>query len=339
MKNKAKTIARFLIFLGIGIFFIWLSMRDLTHAQKKDIISSFRNANYAWIVLAIFLGVLSHYLRSVRWKMLIEPMGYKPRTYNVFFAVFIGYIANLALPRLGEVSRCGILTRYEKIPFNKSFGTVIAERTIDMIIFLVLFFTTLILQSSRLYAYVQTYIYDRLEAKLNYSIDFTGYLTYAVLLLSFLFLLVLILMWKRIKRSALFLKLKDLILGFLEGIKSVYKVRNPFLFGFYSIAIWFLYLLMAYLVFFSLPLTSSLGLEAGLGVLIFGSIGIMLVQGGLGIYPAIVAETLVLYSIPHTTGLAMGWLIWSSQTITIIVLGTLSLILLPVFNKSADVTD
>ena len=96
---------------------------------------------------------------------------------------------------------------------------------------------------------------------------------------------------------------------------------------------------MAYLVFFSLPLTSSLGLEAGLGVLIFGSIGIMLVQGGLGIYPAIVAETLVLYSIPHTTGLAMGWLIWSSQTITIIVLGTLSLILLPVFNKSADVTD
>jgi len=338
LKNKISTIARFLIFLGIGIFFIWLSMRDLTDVQKKDILSSFRHANYAWIVLAIILGIFSHILRTLRWKMLMDPMGFKPRTSNVFFAVMIGYLANLALPRLGEVSRCGILTRYEKIPFNKCFGTVIAERTIDMILFLLLFFANLIIQSDRLYVYVQTVIYDRLEAKFNYTIDFTGYLTYAVIGLSLLFILVLLLSWKRIKRSAFFLKIKNLLLGFLEGIKSVYKVRNPFLFGFYSLAIWFLYLLMAYLVFFSLPSTSSLGLDAGLAVLIFGSIGIMLVQGGLGIYPAIVAETLILYSIPHTTGLAMGWLIWSSQTLTLVIMGVLSLILLPIFNRTTDAT-
>jgi hypothetical protein len=250
----------------------------------------------------------------------------------------IGYLANLALPRLGEVSRCGILTRYEKIPFNKSFGTVIAERTIDMILFFLLFFTNLIIQSDRLYVYVKTRIYVPLEAKFNYTVDFTGYLTYAVIGLILLILFILLLLWNKIKRSSFFLKIKNLLLGFLEGIKSVYKVRNPFLFGFYSLAIWFLYLLMAYLVFYSLPSTSALGLDAGLAVLIFGSIGIMLVQGGIGIYPAIVAETLILYSITNTTGYAMGWLIWSSQTLTLIVMGVLSLILLPIFNRTAHAT-
>jgi len=313
-------------------------MRNLSPAQKKEIIHSMGQANYAWIAFAILLGILSHFLRSVRWKMLMEPMGYKPSTSNVFFAVMIGYLANLALPRLGEVSRCGILTRYEKIPFNKSFGTVIAERTVDMILFLLLFFANLFIQSERLYVYVQTRIYVPLEAKFNYTVDFTGYLTYAVIGLTLLFLVILLLLWKRIKRSSFFLKIKNLLLGFLEGIKSVYKVRNPFLFGFYSLAIWFLYLLMAYLVFFSLPATSRLGLDAGLAVLIFGSIGIMLVQGGIGIYPAIVAETLILYSITNTTGYAMGWLIWSSQTLTLIVMGVLSLILLPIFNKTVHAT-
>jgi len=155
-------------------------MRNLSPAQKKEIIHSMGQANYAWIAFAILLGILSHFLRSVRWKMLMEPMGYKPSTSNVFFAVMIGYLANLALPRLGEVSRCGILTRYEKIPFNKSFGTVIAERTVDMILFLLLFFANLFIQSERLYVYVQTRIYVPLEAKFNYTVDFTGYLTYAV---------------------------------------------------------------------------------------------------------------------------------------------------------------
>jgi glycosyltransferase 2 family protein len=338
LKNKVSTIVRFFLFLGIGIFFIWLFMRNLSPAQKKEIIHSMGQANYAWIALAIVLGIMSHFLRSIRWKMLIEPMGYKPSTSNVFFAVMIGYLANLALPRLGEVSRCGILTRYEKIPFNKSFGTVIAERTIDMILFLLLFFANLFIQSERLYVYVQTRIYAPLEAKFNYTIDFTGYLTYAVIALALLFLLIFILLWKKIKRSAFFIKIKNLIFGFLEGIKSVYKVRRPFLFAFYSLAIWTLYLLMAYLVFFSLPKTSGLGLDAGLAVLIFGSIGIMLVQGGIGIYPAIVAETLILYSITNTTGYAMGWLIWSSQTLTLIIMGVLSLILLPIFNRTANAT-
>lgn len=337
MKNKVSTIARFFIFMGIGIFFIWLFMRSLTHSQKTEIMISFRQANYAWIVLAALLGCLSHFIRSLRWKMLMEPMGYIPRSSNVFFAVMIGYLANLALPRLGEVSRCGILTRYEKIPFTKSFGTVITERAIDMMMFLILFFTTIYIQSDRLSSYIQTKVYDPLALKFHYSIDFSAFFIISFTLAALVMVIVMILLWRFFRRSELQQKIRKQLLGFLEGIKSLYSIKNPLLFIFYSLAIWTLYLFMAYFVFYSLPATTQLGLDAGLGVLIFGSIGIMIVQGGIGIYPAIVAETLILYSISKTTSYAMGWLIWSSQTLTIIILGILSLILLPLLNKPVHV--
>lgn len=337
MKNKISRIARFLFFMGIGVVFIWLSMRHLTHDQKKDIILSFQQANYAWIALAIFFGILSHLVRSLRWKMLMEPMGYTPRSSNVFFAVMIGYLANLALPRLGEVSRCGILTRYEKIPFTKSFGTVITERAVDLMLFIILFFTTIYIQSDRLSNYLQANVYNRLTEKFHYTIDFSTFFIVVSFGIGLAIIAIGIILWRLLRRSALFQKLKTQILGFLEGIKSLYRIKRPFLFISYSLAIWFLYLLMSYLVFFSLPATSSLGLGAGLAVLMFGSIGIMIVQGGLGIYPVIVAETLILYFIPHTTGLAMGWLIWSSQILPIVLLGVLSLILLPLLNKPSNV--
>ncbi|PKO95047.1 MAG: TIGR00374 family protein, partial [Bacteroidetes bacterium HGW-Bacteroidetes-9] len=129
-------------------------MSNLTASQKHEIFQSLKIADYTWIAVAILLGMLSHLSRAMRWKILMEPMGYKPRTANVFMAVLIGYLANLALPRLGEVSRCGILTRYEKIPFNKSFGTVITERAIDMLTFVLLFFFLLFTQSGKLSIYI-----------------------------------------------------------------------------------------------------------------------------------------------------------------------------------------
>jgi uncharacterized membrane protein YdjX (TVP38/TMEM64 family) len=139
LSQKIKNIIRFTVFLGIGIFFIWIFLHNLTAEQKQEIIHSMGNANYWWIAMAIPLGILSHYLRALRWKMLIETMGYKPGNRNMFFAVMIGYFANLALPRLGEVSRCTILTKYENVPFQKSFGTVITDRVLDLLVFVLLF--------------------------------------------------------------------------------------------------------------------------------------------------------------------------------------------------------
>jgi hypothetical protein len=322
-----------MLFLGIGIFFIWLFLHNLTSQQIKEIFGSFGKANYWIIGLAIVLGIISHYTRAIRWKMLIKPMGYETGNRNTFFAVMIGYLANLALPRLGEVSRCTILSRYENVPFTKSFGTVVTERGIDLLIFVLLFFINLALQFDKLYAYIDQKIYQPLEAKFNLSFSLAGSLTNIILVTLVVLVVLFFVFRKRLLKIRVISKLWDLIKGFLEGMKSVIYMKKPWLFVLYSLIIWGLYWLMAYLVYFSLPETSHLGPDAGLATLVFGTIGIMVVQGGIGIYPAIVAETLLLYGVASTKGYALGWLIWSSQTLTIILLGVLSFILLPIYNK------
>ena len=333
MKHKIFTVLRILLFLGIGCFFIWLFLRNLTPDQKSEILHSIKIANYWWIILAIILGVISHFSRTLRWKMLLEPIGYKPKTYNVFFAVFIGYLANLALPRLGEVSRCGVLTRYEKIPFTKSFGTVITERAIDMSVFALMFFLNIFAQRAILYGYIEKHIYEPLAAKLSPGINFEGSIT-RISIISLVIILILLILFRRtILLSKPFQKISSMIKGFWLGIISVTKLKNPWLFVFHSLFIWFMYLLMSWVVFLSLPGTRDLGLDAGLSVLLFATIGIILVPGGIGIYPTIVVGILLVYNIQETTGYAIGWLIWSAQTIMMLIAGTISLILLPVFNK------
>lgn len=325
---------RFSLFMGIGLFFIWLFMRNLSDQQKQEIFQSFKLADYSWLLLAFFLGITSHLARSARWKILLEPLGYKPRSANVFMAVMIGYLANLALPRLGEVSRCGILARYEKIPFNKSFGTVITERVIDMLTFVALFFMLIFTQSGKIHTYINQKIYAPVQRRFALELVGSGYLTYLLIALFIGGILSVWLIHRRFRHTKFYQKGYQLMLGFLEGMRSLINIRKPLLFIAYTLVIWILYLLMAYVVFFSLSETSGLGLDAGLAVLVFGSIGIMVVQGGIGIYPAIVAETLFLWNIPETKGYAMGWLIWASQTLMIVIAGIFSLVLLPVYNRS-----
>lgn len=332
MKKNFFVFLRFTFFLGIGIFFIWLFLRNLTQAERHEIVKALKMANYWWIIVAIVLGMLSHWVRAMRWRLLMEPLGYVPRKGNIYMAVLIGYLANLALPRLGEVSRCGILTQYEKIPFNKSFGTVITERAIDMFAFVALFLIMIFTMGKELSAYVNEKIYEPFQAKFDISGTLDNKLLWMVVASAAVLVILFYFFRRRLKNTRLYLKVNNMVKGFLDGLKSLLIIKKPILFVFYTIAIWVLYLLMAYVVFFSLAETSGLSLEAGLAVLVFGSVGIMIVQGGIGIYPAIVAETLVLFSITSTTGYAMGWLIWSSQTIMILIAGLFSLLLLNTLN-------
>jgi uncharacterized protein (TIRG00374 family) len=332
LKHKIFSGLKISFFLGIGFLFIWLFVRTLTPDQIDEVIQSFKRADYGIISLAILIGITSHGLRAWRWKILMEPLGYKPRYTNVFFAVFIGYLANTAVPRLGEVSRCGVLTRYEQIPFNKSFGTVISERALDMIVFILLFFFNLALQ----FQLLKDYIYDRIYMPLfgkfiaagNLSLWFYSVFFFGVVLIGILYLF-----RKRFYHLKFVIKIRDMIKGFLEGMKALIQLRQPWLFSALTFSIWLCYFLMSYLVFFSLPETSSLSPNAGLAVLVFGSVGIMVVQGGIGVYQAIAAETLMLYGISSTTGYAMGWLLWSSQTALIIFMGLASMMLVPFYNR------
>ena len=333
-KNRVATFIKFTIFLGLGIVIIWLSLRGLTPEERTQIVHSFRTANYNWVILTIIMGVCSHILRSLRWILFFEPMGYHPSFKNTFFAVMVGYFANMAFPRLGEVTRCGILTRYEKIPFNKSFGTVITERTIDMIMFILLFILMVATQAGTIGHYLNTNIYPKFAGKFQNPI-FSKVFIISAAALVLLFVMVLYVMRKKIAASRLFFKIKKLILGFWEGLKSLSQIRRPGLFVFYSGAIWALYFFMIYVCFFCFPDTSTLGPGAGLSSLVLGSVGIMVTPGGIGLYPAIIQETMLLYGITRTTGLALGWISWTAQTSMILVFGGISLILLS-FNKQTN---
>ena len=333
-KNRAATFIKFTVFLSLGVFIIWLSLRGLDQRKWDDISDALRSANYRWLILTIAMGILSHVLRALRWKLFFEPMGYHPSLKNTFFAVMVGYFANMAFPRLGEVTRCGILARYEKIPFNKSFGTVITERTIDMFIFIFLFFLMVATQASTIGQYLNTEIYPKLGAKIQNPIFNKLFLTSAAALVFIVFGILFILR-KKITGSKFFQKIKKLILGFWEGLKSLSQIRRPGLFIFYSIAIWVLYFFMIYVCFFCLPETSTLSLGAGLSSLVLGSIGIMVTPGGIGSYPLIIQVTLSLYGVPDKIGIPMGWISWTAQTMMILVVGGVSLILLS-FNKQTN---
>ncbi|MEI6172291.1 MAG: lysylphosphatidylglycerol synthase transmembrane domain-containing protein [Bacteroidota bacterium] len=331
--NRVVTFLKFILFLGLGIFIIWLSLRGLTPLEKDQILHSFRIANYSWVILTIVMGILSHVLRSLRWMLFFEPMGYKPSFKNTFFAVMVGYFANLAFPRLGEVTRCGILARYENIPFNKSFGTVITERAIDMICFFLLFLLMIVTQAGTIGHYLNASIYPKLAEKFQNPIANRMFLISSMIIIAVIISLI-FMMRKKIVASRFVIKIQKLILGFWEGLKSLGQMRQPGLFAFYSVAIWTLYFFMLYVCFFCFADTSALTPGAGLSSLVLGSVGIMITPGGIGLYPAIIQETLSLYGILRPTGMALGWIAWTAQTGMILLIGGISLILLS-FNKEA----
>jgi glycosyltransferase 2 family protein len=333
-KDKTLSLLKFIFFLGLGIFIIWLSLKNLNSSEKIEIIKSFNIANYYWVALMFILFILSHLFRGLRWILLLEPMGFRPSLNNTFYAVMVGYFANLAFPRLGEVTRCSILTKYENVPFHKGFGTVITERAIDVIVFLSLFLLTILTQAGTIHDYLDRNIYPKIKEKI--SILFASSSSIMILIGAGIFFITLCILFRHnIGRFKIFHKIKDIIAGFLEGLRSLSQVYHPILFIIYTIVIWGLYFFMIYFCFYCFHETSSLSFGAGLSALVLGCVGIMITPGGIGLYPAIIQETLILYKVSNTTGLALGWIIWTAQTIMVLVVGGASLLLLS-FNKSAS---
>ena len=332
MKKKTLSILKFLFFLGIGVLLIWLAVRNLTENDKASIADAFTQANYYWIALSMFLSFLSHLVRAMRWRILIQPLGFNPKLSNTFFALMVGYLANFALPRLGEISRCGVLTKYEKIPFTEAFGTVIAERAIDVLCLILIFVGTLFFQFDELWGLTNDKIIIPLSSKVSSMMDSNIFLTiFAVIMIG---ITISFFVFRKRSKGMLSKKVKDMALGFWEGLKSVKNIRRPFLFIFHTILIWLLYTGLLYVGFFCFEETSQLAFGAALAIMLFGSLGIAFVPGGTGAYQALVTETLTsAYKTTFTFAFAFSWLIWTSQFALILLLGVISLILLPIMNK------
>jgi uncharacterized protein (TIRG00374 family) len=326
-QNTLKTL-KFLSFFLLGILLFWLVYKDQDINRIKSILSN--EVNYFWIVLSVILGLMSHISRTIRWNLMIEPLDHKPRTLNTFLAVMIGYLMNLALPRMGEISRCGVLSRYEKIPFTKLIGTVVLERLIDVLVLLLLLMIVIITQ----FGQVVEFLNNNPEVQ-----DKLGKIMHSPILPIALVLLFLIVWFTRhkIKSSGLVKKGMGILNQFAEGFKSIRNINNKGAFIFHSLFIWVLYYLMLYCVFFSFEFTSHLTPLAGLTIFVLGSFGMVApVQGGIGAWHFMVIEGLSLYGIDKADGKVFALVAHGSTTIMLIVFGLISLLVLPFINERND---
>jgi len=312
---------------------LWLSSRTLDEAGWEEMRKALGSTNYFFIFISMLAGAISHLIRAVRWNMMIHTFGYRPKLSNSFFAVMIGYLANIVFFRMGEVMRCGFMARYDEPPADKLFGTVITERVIDLLMLIILMAITLLTQYQLLSDYFYNNIWTGLVSK--FQSVFGDGLGGKLLLLG-VFAAIAFGAYLIFKRLNFWNRFQSIISGVIDGVLSVKNVANIPLFVVYTLGIWLMYFLMVYLAFDSMEATSHLGLAAGLAILVFGSVGIIVVQGGLGAYHIIVQQILVLFGLTAATGFAFAWVIWSAQTLLIVILGVISFILMPNLNKKSD---
>jgi len=325
--SRLLNLLKILFFTAIGVFLIWWISKDLTDADWKQIKSAFRNFNYLWLIPSLLFGVLSHIIRAVRWKMLIKPIAKEPSTTNAFFAVMIGYIANIVFFRMGEVMRCGSLNRYEGISFSKLFGTVVTERIIDLIVLLALLAITVLFQFDLLGNYFSENVFQPIASKLTLS---------NILILAFMGLVglgALFFLLRKGGEDGFIGKVKTFAKSLLDGLLSIKDLQRPGLFILYSLGIWLCYYMMVYVAAFGMEATSGLDVMAGLSILVFGSFGIVATQGGIGAYQLLVQQILIMYAINANEAYAFAWVVWVAQTALIVLLGGLSFMLMPLMNS------
>ena len=261
---------------------------------------------------------------------MIEPLGTKPRVLNTFLAVMVGYLMNLVFPRMGELSRCGMLARYEKISFTKLVGTVVTERIIDVIMMLLLMFIVIATQFGKILQFLNNN--PEIKTKVN-STAFSPWVLVGIILLIVIFYV----FRKRLKNSSAFSKVNEILSKFGEGLRTVKTMKNKGAFIFHSFFIWFMYYLMLYVVFFAFGFTSHLTAITGLTTFVLGSLGMVApVQGGMGTWHFMVVQTLVVYGIDKSDGLIFAFLAHSSMTFMIIILGIIAVLALPFINRRTN---
>ena len=299
--------------LSLDIFLVYYSFQSTSNEDKLIILNSVAKANYTFVFLSICIGILSHLSRAIRWKYLIHPLGYKLNILNSIMSIFAGFLSNFGIPRSGEILRASIIYYYEKIPFEKSFGTIISERIIDFLVLLSCIILGINISS---------------KIKLPDSFLSSNFILYLILFIAIAYLIFISISIKN-------LRIKFLIFfdGLKQGIFSIVKMENKKSFFFHTIFIWISYFFMLYIVKFSMPETFSLGFEPIFIAFIAGAIAMIITNGGIGAYPLAIASIISQYEVSYEIALAFGWIVWTSQTIMIVLLGCLSFVFLPILNK------
>lgn len=315
MSPKTKKTLRIALPVVLAVFFGWYTFSKLPIDQ---IIPYFKTAHYGWIFLGMSLGLFSNLSRAYRWKYLLAPMGYCLKYPNSIMAVFITYLANYGIPRSGEVLRAAVLTNYEGVPFQKAFGTIIAERMADLIVLLSIVAITLLIQ------------FDFIFQLLEKSFQPKKLILFAVIGIVFC---TMIFLYLKKSQSKIALKVRNFVKGLLEGILSIFKMEHKWAFIFHTLFIWVMYVMMFYVTTLAVDDLRGVSIGALLIAFIAGSFTIAATNGGIFVYPLAIGAAFSLFDIPENPSIAFGWIIWASQTLMIIVLGSLSFLFLPIYNR------
>lgn len=327
MKKALSNFLKIGLSLGLGLFLVWWYYQSLTEQDKVDILAAFREADYSWILLSLVFAVLSHLSRAWRWKYTLQPLGLFPKFWNSFFAVMVGYLVNLAVPRLGEVSRCGVMNRNEGMPFQKLLGTVIAERIADFIILMSLTATAVVVQ----FDVVGDFILGLVSGMVEKISLFWTILIGVVLLgggLGFFFLI-----FRSNVNNPIILKIREFVRGLLDGVISITRMEKMWAFIGHTIFIWLMYLAMFWICFLALPATAQVPWGGVITAFVLGGFTIIFIQGGIGAYPLAIQAVLLLYGVDANTGGAFGWIVWTAQTAMLLGLGSLSFLAMPIYNN------
>lgn len=336
LKKRILTFLQIALFLSLGLLLVWWMARKITPEQWIQIDNSLRNAKF-WLLIPVF-GVLvfSHYLRALRWKILMEPLGYHPRSFNVFNAVMVGYLANLAVPRLGEVLKCTLLARYEKVAPDKLVGTIVAERAVDVVCLFATFVITILLQVDVVGNYALSLL-NRIGGATGESFSWMRILIVVAILLAGA--LVVYWLYQQFRHIVIVQKISNVVRGVWSGLISIRYIKKKRWFLLYSVGIWTMYFLGCRIGFYALQEVDHLGIKEAFSVLSFGSIGMLApTQGGIGAYQYIVQQILMLYNVSEAIAFAFGWILWLAQTLVLLAGGLFSLLILPVYNRSKSLS-
>ena len=333
--NFLRNTLKYILTLTIAAFLLWYVYKDIDF--QEAVLQRLGDISYGWIALSVIFGLVAHVLRAYRWNILLEPLGYEHlSTFRTYLAVMTGYMANMFVPRMGEVTRCAILKKTDNVAMTSSLGSVVAERTFDLLILVSMIMIGFILEFDKLAGFAQEHWASKIGAFKNIN-------TLALTLVAgFLFFLMVMFVAYRIlrtklRRNPLILKIRQFLREMLEGFLSVRKIKNRSGFWISTFGIWVLYYLMAYIVFFSIPETSHLGMLAGLSVLIMGGLGMSApVQGGIGAYHIFVSSILSLYGVAPESGKFFAFILHTTQFLTVIIVGVISLSISLLISKKPE---
>lgn len=327
MKRKIIRVLKFIILFSIGILLLWLAFRSVDFSK---LLEGLKNADYYWLLLSVFFGLIAYLSRARRWQLLIRPLGYRTSFWHTFHALMVGYLANLALPRMGEITRCMALGKKEKLPVDQLIGTVIIERTIDLLSVIALLIILIFTSGKLINEFLKTHFLTPFREKILSNLGTTWIIWAIAALICIVFLLLLIRYRKNLKKIKFIARIFDLIKGVINGLNTITRLENKWEFIFHTVFIWLNYALMTWVVFFAVESTSDISFTDSFFILVIGGLAMSVpVQGGIGAFHYFVSRGLaVVHGVILEDGLIYALLAHESQILFELILGPISFYML-----------